>query len=80
MRATRYRNRLEVRSGALWEGRCDASRGQAATYRLACARYIELNLVGARIVAPARKYSWPTSRQLMGVTGSWATWTRNMSI
>lgn len=40
-RATRYRNRLEGRSGTLWEGRYKSSPVQADRYLLACCRYID---------------------------------------
>lgn len=49
-RMTRYRNRLEGRSGTLWESRYKSSVVQSDTYLLACSRYIELNPVRARIV------------------------------
>lgn len=42
-RATRYRNRLEGRSGTLWESRYKSSVVQTETYLLACSRSIELN-------------------------------------
>jgi len=40
-RATRYRNRLEGRSGTLWESSYKSSVVQTDTYLLACSRYIE---------------------------------------
>ncbi|MDH0650342.1 transposase, partial [Pseudomonas sp. GD03858] len=52
-RMTRYRNRLEGRSGTLWESRYKSSIVQSDTYLLACCRYIELNPVRARLVANA---------------------------
>lgn len=42
-RATRYRNRLEGRTGTLWESRYKSSVVESDTYLLACCRYIELN-------------------------------------
>jgi len=56
-RATRYRNRLEGRSGTLWESRYKSSVVQSDSYLLACCRYIELNPVRARMVADAADYS-----------------------
>jgi putative transposase len=50
-RATRYRNRLEGRSGTLWESRYKSSLVQADAYLLACCRYIELNPVWSGMVA-----------------------------
>lgn len=57
-RATRYRNRLEGRSGTLWESRYKSSVVQTDAYLLACARYIELNPVRARMVADPSDYRW----------------------
>jgi putative transposase len=57
-RATRYRNKLEGRSGTLWESRYKSSVVQSDTYLLACSRYIELNPVRARMVARPEDYVW----------------------
>jgi putative transposase len=57
-RATRYRNRLEGRSGTLWEGRYKSSIIDSESYLLACYRYIELNPVRARMVERAADYPW----------------------
>src|SRR5690606_27914972 len=38
-RATRYRNRLEGRTGTLWESRYKSSVVESDTYLLACCRY-----------------------------------------
>lgn len=57
-RATRYRNRLEGRSGTLWESRFKSSIVQSDAYLLACSRYIELNPVRACMVAEAGDYPW----------------------
>lgn len=46
-RTTRYRNRLEGRSGTVWESRYKSSIVQSDSYLLACSRYIELNPVRA---------------------------------
>ncbi|WP_026280857.1 MULTISPECIES: transposase [unclassified Thioalkalivibrio] len=70
-RATRYRNRLEGRSGTLWEGRYKSSPVQTETYLLACTRYIELNPVRARMVPAAGDYSWSSFRQRMGEEEQW---------
>jgi REP element-mobilizing transposase RayT len=45
-RATRYRNKLEGRTGTLWESRYKSSVVQTDAYLLACSRYIELNRCG----------------------------------
>ncbi|NKF28374.1 transposase [Pseudomonas sp. BGM005] len=57
-RMTRYRNKVEGRTGTLWERRYQSSVVQSDTYLLACGRYIELNLVRARVVARAEDYRW----------------------
>ncbi|WP_415809132.1 transposase, partial [Ectopseudomonas alcaliphila] len=61
-RATRYRNRLEGRTGTLWESRYKSSVVESDTYLLACCRYIELNPVRARMVAEAGDYPWSSYR------------------
>ncbi|ALI06016.1 MULTISPECIES: transposase [Pseudomonas] len=61
-RATRYRNRLEGRSGTLWESRYKSSVVQSDSYLLACSRYIELNPVRARMVANVADYAWSSYR------------------
>jgi putative transposase len=65
-RATRYRNRLEGRSGTLWESRYKSSVVQSDAYLLACCRYIELNPVRARMVADAADYPWSSYRARVG--------------
>ncbi|MCO7522675.1 MULTISPECIES: transposase [unclassified Pseudomonas] len=65
-RATRYRNRLEGRSGTLWESRFKSSIVQSDTYLLACCRYIELNPVRARMTAEAGDYPWSSYSVRMG--------------
>ena len=65
-RATRYRNRLEGRSGTLWESRYKSSVVQTDTYLLACSRYIELNPVRARMCAEPGDYPWSSYRGCIG--------------
>ena len=55
-RQTRYHNRLEGRTGTLWESRYKSSPVDSESYLLACARYIELNPVRARMVASPEDY------------------------
>jgi putative transposase len=62
-RTTRYRNRLEGRTGTLWESRYRSSIVQNDTYLLACTRYIELNPIRARMVAHPRDYPWAVDGQ-----------------
>lgn len=69
-RQTRYHNRLEGRSGTLWEGRYKSSLVQSEDYLLACCRYIELNPVRACIVAAAQDYPWSSCRARLGYARS----------
>ncbi len=57
-RMTRYRNKLEGRSGTLWEGRFKSSPVQTDTYLLECCRYIDFNPVRAGMVTEAGNYDW----------------------
>ncbi len=66
-RATRYRNRLERRSGTLWESRYKSSLVQTDSYLLACCRYIELNPVRARMVGAPQDYPWSSARERLGM-------------
>jgi len=65
-RQTRYHNRLEGRSGTLWESRYKSSPVETDTYLLACVRYIELNPVRARLVATPEAYRWSSCRHRLG--------------
>lgn len=61
-RQTAYTNRLERRSGSLWEGRFKASPIQRESYLLNCCRYVELNPVRAGMVDHANDYQWSSYR------------------
>ncbi|MBX2832519.1 MAG: transposase [Rhodospirillales bacterium] len=61
-RMTRYRNKLENRSGTLWEGRFKSSPVQADSYLLECCRYIDLNPVRAGMTPHAKDYAWSSYR------------------
>lgn len=65
-RETRRHNRLEGRSGTLWESRYKSSLVERDDYLLACCRYIELNPVRARIVADPQDYRWSSCRYRLG--------------
>ena len=54
----RYVNKLEKRTGSLWEGRYKSSPICTNEYLLACCRYIELNPVRAGIVSNPSEYRW----------------------
>jgi putative transposase len=66
-RQTRYRNRLERRSGTLWEGRYRSSIVDAESYLGACIRYIELNPVRAGMVSDPFDYPWSSCRAHAGL-------------
>ena len=51
-RQTRYVNRVEGRSGTLWEGRYKSSPVDTESYLLECSRYIELNPPACRDSGP----------------------------
>ena len=57
-RQTALVNKLEKRSGTLWEGRFKASPIQVETYLLACMRYVELNPVKDGIAGAVDDYPW----------------------
>ena len=57
-RQTRYVNKLEKRTGSLWEGRFKSSIIAAGEYLPACCRYIELNPVRAGITTDPAEYKW----------------------
>ena len=64
-RQAAYVNRLEGRSGALWEGRYKASPIQQDSYLLSCCRYVELNPVRAGMVENPGDYRWSSYRERM---------------
>lgn len=68
-RTTRHFNRLEGRSGTLWESRYKSSPVQTEQYLLACCRYIELNPVRARMAAHPGEYHWSIYTARMGGPG-----------
>ena len=54
----RYFNRMNERTGGLWEGRYRATRIDSERYLLTCYRYIELNPVRAGLVTDPSQYRW----------------------
>lgn len=66
-RQTRYVNRLEGRSGTLWEGRFKSSLIDTDAYLLACFRYIELNPVRAALVETPGQFRWSSYRGHAGL-------------
>lgn len=67
-RQTAYVNRLEGRSGSLWEGRFKASPIQRDNYLLSCCRYVELNPVRAGMVEQPSQYDWSSYRERMAMS------------
>ena len=67
-RQTRYVNKLESRTGTLWEGRFKASLIDTTTYLLACCRYVDLNPVRAAMVASPDEYCWSSYRSHVGIS------------
>ena len=65
-RQTRHVNRLEHRSGTLWEGRFRSSLVDSKAYLLACCRYIDLNPVRAGLVHRPADYPWSGYRARVG--------------
>ena len=67
-RQTRYVNKLENRTGTLWEGRFKTSLIDTTTYLLACCRYVDLNPIRAAIVALPEEYRWSSYRSHIGIS------------
>ena len=57
-RQTRHVNKLEGRSGSLWEGRYKSSIISTQEYLPACCRYIELNPLRSGMVTDPAQYRW----------------------
>jgi len=66
-RQSAYVNKLERRTGSLWDGRFKASPIQRDEYMLSCIRYVEMNPVRANMVAGPRQYRWSSYRERMGL-------------
>ncbi|MFZ6028617.1 MAG: transposase [Chloroflexota bacterium] len=66
-RQTRYVNKMEKRSGSLWEGRYKSSPINANEYLLACCRYVELNPIRAGMVADPSQYAWSSCPAKTGI-------------
>lgn len=65
-RYTRFVNRVEDRTGTVWEGRYRSSPIDTDSYLLACCRYVELNPVRARMVRSPRQYRWSSYNEKAG--------------
>lgn len=64
---TRFVNKIEGRSGTLWEGRFHCSPIQQDNYLLQCCRYVERNPVAAGIVEKPHQYEWSSYRAKAGI-------------
>lgn len=69
-RHTRRINRLEGRSGTVWNARFDSSPVDTDLYLMACCRYVDLNPVRARMVADPAEYRWSSCGHRVG-RASW---------
>lgn len=67
-RQTRYVNKMEKRSGTIWDGRFKASLIDTDSYLLACYRYVDLNPVRAKIVNTPIEYRWSSFREHVSST------------
>ena len=65
-RQTRRVNKIEKRTGSLWEGRYKSSPISTNEYLMACCRYVELNPVRAGMVTEPGKYRWSSYRTKVG--------------
>jgi putative transposase len=66
-RQTRYVNKVEKRTGSLWEGRYKSSPISTNEYLLSCSRYIELNPVRAGMVSRPEAYPWSSYQSKVGI-------------
>ncbi len=66
-RQTRLVNRMEGRTGSLWDGRYHISAVDSKNYMLSCMRYIELNPVKACMVTDPAHYEFSSYRARTGL-------------
>lgn len=69
-RQTRHVNKLERRSGTLWDGRFKASLIDSDGYLLACHRYVDLNPLRSAMVTTPEDYVWSSYRSHAGLCDS----------
>ena len=65
-RQTRFVNKLEKRTGSLWEGRYKSSPISTEEYLLSCSRYVELNPVRAGMISDPAAYPWSSYQSKVG--------------
>jgi len=66
-RQTRYVNKLEGRTGSLWDSRYKISPIETEAYLLQCCRYVELNPLKAKMVIKAERYTWSCYPSKLGI-------------
>jgi putative transposase len=71
-RQTRFANKLERRTGSLWESRFKISPIETDAYLLQCCRYVELNPVKAGVCARPEEYAWSSYTRKIGLVRN--TW------
>lgn len=59
-------NRRKQRSGAFWTGRYHATLIDTGDYLWNCLKYVELNMVRARVVKHPQEWRWNSYAELMG--------------
>ena len=64
---TRFVNKLEKRTGNLWEGRYKSSPISTEEYLLSCSRYVKLNPVRAGMVSDPVAYPWSSYQSKVGL-------------
>jgi len=79
-RQSAYVNKLEKRTGSLWDGRFKASPIQRDEYILSCIRYVEMNPVRANMVAGPRQYRWSSYRDRMGLKNTFNNGTARLDL
>jgi putative transposase len=57
-----YINKIEKRTGTLWDGRYKASLVEDGHYLIDCMRYIEMTPVRSKIAKTSRNYQWSSYR------------------
>ncbi len=70
-RYTRYINKIEKRTGTVWEGRYRSSPIETDGYLLGCCRYVELNPERAGMVNSPHQYRWSSYNEKIGRRKRW---------
>jgi putative transposase len=68
---TRYVNRVEHRTGTVWNGRYKSSLIDTQAYLMSCCRYVDLNPLRARMVTSPGQYEWSSYNEKTGRRSSW---------